>query len=98
VRGAAVQAANRGVVVLADELYYAGRAVYVDHGAGVVTAYMHLDRATVSVGDTVTRGQLIGRVGASGRVTGPHLHWSAYFGRISFDPLDLLTLARLPPL
>lgn len=97
VRGAAVQAANRGVVVLADELYYAGRAVYVDHGAGVVTAYMHLDRATVSVGDTVAHGQLIGRVGASGRVTGPHLHWSAYFGRVSFDPLDLLTLDPLPP-
>jgi murein DD-endopeptidase MepM/ murein hydrolase activator NlpD len=51
----------------------------------------------VSVGDTVARGQLIGRVGASGRVTGPHLHWSAYFGRTAFDPLDLLTLDPLPP-
>jgi len=92
VRGAAVQAANRGVVALVDELYFAGRAVYVDHGAGVVTAYLHLDRASVAEGDTVARGQVIGRVGSSGRVTGPHLHWGAYFGRIAFDPVDLLAL------
>jgi murein DD-endopeptidase MepM/ murein hydrolase activator NlpD len=91
-RGAAVRAANRGVVVLVDELYYAGRAVYVDHGAGVVTSYMHLEGALISEGDTVTRGQLIAHVGSSGRVTGPHLHWAAFFGRVAFDPADLLGL------
>ena len=91
-RGASVQAANRGVVVLVDQLYFAGRAVYVAHGAGIVTSYLHLDTALVAVGDTVSRGQLIGRVGASGRVTGPHLHWAAFFGRVPFDPVDLLSL------
>ena len=48
--------------------------------------------APVAVGDTVARGQLIGRVGASGRVTGPHLHWAAFYGRVPFDPVDLLDL------
>jgi murein DD-endopeptidase MepM/ murein hydrolase activator NlpD len=91
-RGDPVRAANRGVVVLADTLFFAGGAIYVDHGAGVVTAYLHLDRATVAAGDTVARGQIIGRVGATGRVTGPHLHWAAFYGRVAFDPVDLLAL------
>lgn len=91
-RGEPVLAANRGVTALVANLYYAGTAVYVDHGGGLLTAYLHLDRATVAVGDTVARGQVIGRVGASGRVTGPHLHWSAFYGRVGFDPLDLLEI------
>lgn len=90
-RGAPVRAANRGVVVFAGELYYSGTAVFIDHGAGLVTAYLHLSRTTVAVGDTVHCGQVIGRVGASGRVTGPHLHWLAAYGTVSVDPLDLLT-------
>ena len=94
--GAPVRAANRGVVVLADTLYYAGRTIYVDHGAGLLTAYMHLSRALVVAGDTVERGQIIGRVGATGRVTGPHLHWLARYGAILVDPLDLLTLDWTP--
>lgn len=95
-RGDPVRAANRGVVVLADTLFFAGGSIYVDHGAGVVTAYLHLDRATVSAGDTVARGQIIGRVGATGRVTGPHLHWAAFYGRVAFDPVDLLALDPSP--
>ena len=95
-RGDPVRAANRGVVVLADTLFFAGGSIYVDHGAGVVTAYLHLDRANVAAGDTVARGQVIGRVGATGRVTGPHLHWSAFYGRVAFDPLDLLALEAPP--
>lgn len=91
-RGEPVHAANRGVVVLAGELFYAGRSIYVDHGAGIATAYLHLERVQVSTGDTVERGQVIGQVGSSGRVTGPHLHWAAYFGRVAFDPFDLLAL------
>jgi len=59
---------------------------------GLTTAYHHLSRVLVSVGDTVQRGQIIGRVGATGRVTGPHLHWGAQYGTISFDPSDLLKL------
>ncbi|OLB09011.1 MAG: hypothetical protein AUH06_01020 [Gemmatimonadetes bacterium 13_2_20CM_69_27] len=91
-RGAPVQAANRGVVALVADLYLSGTTVLIDHGAGLVTGYLHLSRALVAVGDTVGRGQLIGYVGASGRVTGPHLHWLAAYGRITFDPLGLVGL------
>jgi Peptidase family M23 len=91
-RGAKVRAANRGVVVYVGNLYYSGNTIFVDHGAGLVTAYLHLSRALVHVGEIVRRGQVIGHVGASGRVTGPHLHWLADYGSISVDPLDLLTI------
>ena len=95
-RGAPVRAANRGVVTLVASLFYSGRTIFVDHGAGLVTGYLHLDRALVAPGDTVARGQLIGRVGATGRVTGPHLHWLAHYGGILIDPLDLVTLDLTP--
>ena len=90
--GTPVRAANRGIVVAIDTFYLGGRIVYVDHGAGVVTAYMHLSRALVAVGDTVQRGQRIALVGATGRVTGPHLHWAARYGTLTANPLDLLAL------
>ncbi|MFL5561781.1 MAG: M23 family metallopeptidase [Gemmatimonadaceae bacterium] len=90
--GAPVLAANRGVVAAVDTFYLGGRIVYIDHGEGVVTAYMHMSRFLVSVGDTVARGQRIGLVGATGRVTGPHLHWAARYGSLTVNPLDLLTL------
>jgi murein DD-endopeptidase MepM/ murein hydrolase activator NlpD len=90
--GAPVQAAGRGVVAMVANFYLAGRAVYIDHGGGVVTAYFHLSRAYVSEADTVVAGQRIGAVGQSGRVTGPHLHWVARYGAISVDPMSLLQL------
>jgi murein DD-endopeptidase MepM/ murein hydrolase activator NlpD len=95
--GAPVRAANRGVVALVGDLFYGGISVYVYHGAGLTTAYNHLSRATVAVGDTVARGQVIGRVGATGRVTGPHLHWGAQYGMLSVDPVGLLTLLAARP-
>ena len=90
--GAPVLAAGRGVVAMVANFYLAGRAVYIDHGDGVVTAYFHLSRADVAEGDTVVAGQRIGAVGRSGRVTGPHLHWVARYGAISVDPMSLLQL------
>jgi len=95
-QGAPVRAANRGVVALVDDLFYSGRTIYIDHGAGLLTGYLHLDRALVAAGDTVQRGQLIGRVGATGRVTGPHLHWLARYGAVAVDPLDLLNIDWTP--
>lgn len=95
--GDPIKSANRGVVVIVAHHYYAGRSVWVDHGAGVLTAYLHMSKTEVAVGDTVRRGQVLGRVGMTGRVTAPHLHWSALYGRIGFDPLDLLgPLASVP--
>jgi murein DD-endopeptidase MepM/ murein hydrolase activator NlpD len=91
-RGTPIHAANRGVVLVADRFYYQGNAVYIDHGTGLVTSYMHMSHLLVAAGDTVEAGQVIGLAGATGRVTGPHLHWGAYFGRVQFNPLSLLTL------
>lgn len=91
-RGEPIKAANRGVVALVGNFFYGGISVYVHHGDGLMTVYHHMSRALVAAGDTVQRGQVIGRVGATGRVTGPHLHWGAQFGTISFDPDNLLNL------
>jgi murein DD-endopeptidase MepM/ murein hydrolase activator NlpD len=90
--GEPIQAANRGVVALVGRFFYGGISVYVHHGDGLMTVYHHMSRALVAAGDTVERGQVIGRVGATGRVTGPHLHWGAQYGLISFDPDDLLNI------
>ncbi len=91
-KGAPVRASNRGVVALVGDFFYGGISIYVHHGEGLTTAYHHLSQTLVAVGDTVARGQIIGRVGATGRVTGPHLHWGAQYGNVSFNPTDLLKL------
>ena len=92
--GTPVRAAARGVVALVDTFYLAGRVIYIDHGAGLVSAYFHLSKQEVAAGDTVTAGQQIGLVGATGRVTGPHLHWVVRYGAISVDPLSFLAIRR----
>jgi len=95
--GEPVRAANRGVVALVGDFFYGGRSVFVHHGAGLMTVYHHLSQPLVAVGDTVERGEVIVLVGATGRVTGPHLHWGAQYGGVAFDPRDLLTLPPSPP-
>ncbi len=95
--GAPVVAAARGVVALVADFYLAGRAVYLDHGGGLVTGYFHLSRADVAEGDTVAAGQRIGAVGRSGRVTGPHLHWILRYGTISLDPMTAVALTSASP-
>lgn len=90
--GDPIYAANRGVVALVDTFFLAGHVVYIDHGNGIVTAYFHMSKPEVAIGDTVARGQEIGLVGATGRVTAAHLHWSARFGALTIDPADLLSL------
>jgi murein DD-endopeptidase MepM/ murein hydrolase activator NlpD len=90
--GEPVRAANRGVVALVDRFFLAGNVVYVDHGGGVVTSYFHLSKTLVAAGDTVRRGQVIGLVGNTGRVTGPHLHWAARYGAVTVNPLDLISI------
>jgi murein DD-endopeptidase MepM/ murein hydrolase activator NlpD len=88
--GAPVRAANRGIVRLVDSFFLGGNVIYLDHGAGIVTAYLHLSEQAVAVGDTVERGAVIGKVGATGRVTGPHLHWITRYGGVTVDPASLL--------
>lgn len=87
--GDPIQAASPGQIVLAEEHYYGGRSVYIDHGLGVHTVYMHLDEMLVKEGDMVEAGQSIGRVGMTGRVTGPHLHFGLYVLDLALDPSKL---------
>ena len=91
--GEPIRAANRGVVALVDNFFLAGNVVYIDHGGGVVTSYFHMSKPLVRVGEIVKRGQVIGLVGNTGRVTGPHLHWAARYGANTVNPLDLLSFS-----
>ncbi len=85
-----ITATNDGIVVLAKERYYAGDTVIIDHGEGIYSCYFHLSRYDVRVGDRVTRGQIIGLTGASGRITGPHLHFGIMAHGLQTDPLHLI--------
>jgi murein DD-endopeptidase MepM/ murein hydrolase activator NlpD len=94
--GAPVTAPAEAVVALADELYFSGGSVILDHGGGLFTTYFHLSRIDVKVGDRVGAGDLLGAVGATGRATGPHLHWGARLHSARVNPLALLKLPRWP--
>jgi murein DD-endopeptidase MepM/ murein hydrolase activator NlpD len=90
--GTPVHAAQRGRVVLAEPLYFSGNTVIVDHGLGLYTFYAHFESISVQPGDLVDTGAVLGKVGATGRVTGPHLHWGATVNRARTNPLDLIAL------
>jgi murein DD-endopeptidase MepM/ murein hydrolase activator NlpD len=90
--GDPIVASNRGVVALVGDFYYSGNVVYLDHGKGLITIYMHMSEVDVTAGQIVERGQQLGKVGATGRVTGPHVHWIARYSRISVDGLSLFDL------
>jgi len=93
VRGTPVVASNRGRVSLTGEFFFAGRFVVLDHGLGLYTLYYHLDRVDAAEGAMVERGDVIGAVGATGRATGPHLHWAARLGSARVDPSTLLSVS-----
>jgi murein DD-endopeptidase MepM/ murein hydrolase activator NlpD len=90
--GTSVRAANSGVVVLARPLYYEGNCVVIDHGMGLFTLSMHFSRIDVREGEHVAAGQQLGLSGATGRVTGPHLHWAVRWQGAYLDPAKLLRL------
>jgi murein DD-endopeptidase MepM/ murein hydrolase activator NlpD len=90
--GTVVRAGNSGVIVLARPLYYEGNCVVIDHGLGLFTISMHLSRIDVQEGQHVTLGQRVGLSGATGRVTGPHLHWAVRWQNAYLDPAKLLKL------
>jgi murein DD-endopeptidase MepM/ murein hydrolase activator NlpD len=91
--GAPVKAVADGVVVLAHgDLFFTGQTVMIDHGLGLQTVYAHLSQLDVAEGDTVRRGQRIGAVGATGRATGPHLHWGASWLDVRLDPQSVLAV------
>ena len=85
-----VFAANSGIVKLAENLFYSGNAVVIDHGTGIFTIYAHLSRIDVAAGGHIEKGQRLGLTGATGRVSGPHLHWGVKVNGIAVNPLQLI--------
>lgn len=92
--GTPVRAAAAGRVIATDDYFYSGKSVFVDHGQGFITLYIHLSRIDVKEGDSVARGGVLGLSGASGRVTGPHLHWSVLLNGVYVDPELFLKTGR----
>lgn len=92
--GTPIHAPAAGTVVLARELYFAGNTVIIDHGLGLYSLLAHLSRFSVQEGEAVEAGQVVGLVGATGRVTGPHLHWSIALNQSRVDPVSLIEVTR----
>lgn len=90
--GAPIKAPAPGKVTLADNLYFSGGTVVVDHGLGIVSLFAHMSTILVKTGDEVPQGKVLGLVGATGRVTGPHLHWTVRVNGARVDPLSFLAL------
>jgi murein DD-endopeptidase MepM/ murein hydrolase activator NlpD len=93
--GTPVHAAQKGRVVLAEELFFSGNTVIIDHGLGIYTFYCHFSEINAKVGDEVVAGTVLGKVGATGRVTGPHLHWGLEVQRARVNALELLRVLRI---
>jgi murein DD-endopeptidase MepM/ murein hydrolase activator NlpD len=91
--GEEVKASNNGRVVLTEELFFGGNTIILDHGLGIYTIYMHLSNFNVNTGDIVSKGDIIGLVGSSGRSTGPHLHFGVKVMNMSANPISLIELS-----
>lgn len=85
-KGVPVASPADGVIIESGDFFFSGNIVYIQHGQGLITLFAHLDRIDVKVGERVKKGQIIGTVGATGRVTGPHLHWSVGLNGSWVDP------------
>jgi hypothetical protein len=95
--GTPVHAPGGGWVVVGAPLYYTGNTVVIDHGLGLYSLFAHFSAIAVHEGDLVTAGDVVGRVGATGRVTGPHLHWAIRVGGARVDPLSVLAVLGADP-
>lgn len=92
--GTVVIAPAAGTVVLASDLFFTGNTIVIDHGAGLYSLFAHLSSMTVAMGDIVGLGTKLGHVGATGRATGPHLHWGVRLNGARVDPLSLIVATK----
>lgn len=90
--GTPIIASNDGVVALVKERFYSGGTVLIDHGQGIYTCYFHMSKFDVKKGQKVKKAQVLGLSGASGRVTGPHLHFAVRINKVQVDPLQFIEL------
>ena len=88
--GRSVKAAESGTVIFTGDLFFTGNVIYLDHGNGLISLYAHLSKIKVKKGQTINRGEIIGKVGKTGRATGPHLHWSVYLNGNAINPVLFL--------
>lgn len=95
--GLPIAAPDAGTVVLAEDLYFTGNTVIVDHGSGLFSLFAHLSRIAVTTGQAVEPGAAVGQLGATGRVTGPHLHWAVRLHGARVDPLTVIAALRAEP-
>lgn len=95
--GTPIESPAPGLVTLTGEFYFNGNTVFVDHGQGLITMVCHLSRIDVTEGETIERGDILGLVGATGRVTGPHLHWSVSMNGNRVDPVQLMGIFAESP-
>ena len=84
--GTPVRTPSAGKVIELGDFFFSGNLVYIDHGQGLISMFAHLSEIDVTLGEKVEKGQIVGKVGATGRVTGPHLHWSLGLNRNWIDP------------
>jgi murein DD-endopeptidase MepM/ murein hydrolase activator NlpD len=94
--GTPVLASNRGRVSMTGDYFFGGRSVFLDHGQGLYTMYFHLSEILVEPGQEVKKGESLGRVGSTGRATGPHLHWGVRLGGARVDPKALIRATQQP--
>jgi len=88
--GTPIKATASGTVIDAGDFFFSGNMIYLDHGQGIVSLYAHLSEIDVKPGDVVEQGDIIGKVGQTGRVTGPHLHFAVIANRTLIDPIFML--------
>lgn len=86
-RGSNIIAPADGKIILTGDFFFNGNSIFIDHGQGLITMYCHMDQLDIAIGDTVKAGDIIGKVGSTGRATGPHLHWTVSLNNSRIEPL-----------
>ena len=88
--GTKIVSPSKGKVILVGDFFYAGNYIIIDHGFGLISSYSHLSSVLVDENELVEKGQKIGEVGSTGRVTGPHLHWTVYLNKVRINPESII--------